>query len=340
MNKGIIYHLFSVLLIGITLSGCKKGSDAQSDAPVVATSRIPPGNNLLYTYSDSYYPGFANSYGIYTNSDTGGTQTPLIESKSIAFRYPNWSNNDKIYFLSKYQGETKEQIYSINFDGTNVQRISKDTLTRYSTLDFSHITERFLYNKNLGSGLTELCSNNLQMTDEKVLLSQSTIYTRGHDGLGSWSPDGKTVVYSNSERNSNGQYIMNLYLMNADGTGQRNLTANTNFDTTYSTPFISPDGSKIVYTSSRKRLFGSYYYGVTDVYTCNIDGSNEVRITNCAPQTEFWNNANWARDSKRVLLIYYGIRIPYTLYIFNTADNTRKLATATWIKLDADFKQF
>ena len=145
----------------------------------MATSKIPPENNLLYTYSDSYYPGFANNYGIYTTSDTGGTQAPLIESKSIAFRYPNWSNNDKIYFLSKYQGEARDQIYSINFDGTNVQRISKDTLTWYSTLDFSHITERFLYNKNTGSGLTQLCSNNLQMTDEKVLLSQSTIYTRG-----------------------------------------------------------------------------------------------------------------------------------------------------------------
>ena len=134
LNRRIIYYLFNVLFFGITLSNCDRGTD--TPIPDVATYRIPPGNNLVYTYSDSYYPGFANNYGIYTNSDTGGTQTPLIESKSIAFYYPNWSSNDKIYFLSKYQGETKKQIYSINFDGTNVQRISKDTLTEYTTLDF------------------------------------------------------------------------------------------------------------------------------------------------------------------------------------------------------------
>jgi Tol biopolymer transport system component len=130
--------------------------------------------------------------------------------------------------------------------------------------------------------------------------------------------------------------------MNADGTGQNKITSNANAQLTYSTPFISPDGNKIVYTSTRARLVNntSYISTLTDVYTCNIDGSNEARITNSVPQSDFWFNANWDKDSKRVLLIHHGIRIPYTLYIFNTADNTGKLATATWIKPGADIKQF
>jgi len=279
------------------------------------------------------------NYGIYTNSDTGGTQTALIKSDSIAFHYPNWSNSDKIYFLSKYQGETRQQIYSINFDGTNVQRISKDTLTGYSTLDFSIITERFLYTK--GGGLGQLYSNNVQMNDEKVLLSDPVINSWGLGRIASWSPNGKTVVYSNSERDINGQNILNLYLMNSDGTGKIKITTNTLPQVTYSTPFISPDGNKIVYTSTREREIGSSYNytsTLTDVYTCNIDGTNEQRITTSYPQSDFWYNANWARDSKRVLLIHWGIRMLYTLYIFNTADNSKKLGIGTGITIDANIK--
>ena len=333
MNPRIIYYLFNVLLIGITLLSCNK----ENDTPGESASKIPPGNNLLYTYSDNTsYAGFLSNspnYGIYTNSDTGGTQTPLIVSKSVAFYYPNWSNNDKIYFLSKYQGETKKQIYSINFDGTNVQRISKDTLTEYTTLDFSHINERFLYNKNTG-GLRQLCSNNVQMNDEKVLLSGAV--------TASWGPNGNNIIYGNFEQNNSGQYIMNLYLMNADGTGQNKITSNTVAQLTYSTPFISPDGNKIVYTSTRERLVNNtnYISSLTDAYTCNIDGSNEVRITNSVPQSDFWFNANWAKDSKRVLLFHYGIRIPYTLHIYNTDDHSVKFASSSWVMIDANIKQF
>ncbi|HET9280140.1 MAG TPA: DPP IV N-terminal domain-containing protein [Flavitalea sp.] len=283
---------------------------------------IPPGNNIVYTLEHGSYAGYIEKYGIYTCSDTGGNQAPLIESKTVAFLNPRWGPDEKIYFLSKYRGESRQQVYTINNNGTQVQRVSNDTLAIFADLDVSPLTQKLLYNKNKG-GITQLCSNNLQMTDEKVLLTTAA--------SASWSPDGSRVVYSQSG---------GLYIMNADGTGQTKITSNTLQLSISSTPFISPDGSKIVYTSARDRLvtnttLTSY---LTDVYTCNIDGSNEIRISNAVPQTDFWYNANWAADNERVLIFQYGFRIQHSMRIRNTRDNSEKSVLGFWTTMSADIK--
>jgi len=326
LNTRIVYYLLTVLLI--TFISCNKGSNP-ADQPSFG---VPAGNNVIYALGNGYYGGPADTYGIYTNnSDTGGTQTPLIESKKTAFYCPNWTNEDKVCFLSNYQGETKKQIYSINFDGTAVRRISNDTLSEYSTLDVSLVNGRLLYTRNTGGG-KQLCSNNIQMNDEKVLLSGAV--------SASWSPDGRSIVYSNSELNNNGEKIMNLFLMNADGTGIIKITSNILPQLTYSTPFISPGGNKILYTSYRERLVTNttLLSSLTDVYTCNINGSNEQRITNSYPQTESWYNANWSKDGKKMLLIYLYIRMPYSLVVRNTDNNSQIQATYSWGMMDADIK--
>ena len=170
------------------------------------------------------------------------------------------------------------------------------------------------------------------MNDEKVLLSGAV--------SASWSPDGRSIVYSNSELNNNGEKIMNLFLMNADGTGIIKITSNILPQLTYSTPFISPGGNKILYTSYRERLVTNttLLSSLTDVYTCNINGSNEQRITNSYPQTESWYNANWSKDGKKMLLIYLYIRMPYSLVVRNTDNNSQIQATYSWGMMDADIK--
>lgn len=318
------FYFFVLLIIHFFYSSCEKDNKDASPG-------IPAGNNVIYSLGHGSYGGPTEKYGIYTSSDTGGIQTPLIESQTVAFQNPHWGPNDKIYFLSKYQGESRPQVYSINFDGTQVQRISKDTLASFANLDVSPITQQLLYNKHKG-GVIQLCRNNLQMNDEKVLLTDTV--------SASWSPDGSRIVYSRHVANTAGQKIMNLYLMNADGTGQTKITNNTLQLVTYATPFISPNGRKIVYTSARDRLVTntSLTSYLADVYTCNIDGSNEIRITNSFPQSDFWYNANWAADNERILVVRFGIRIQYSLRVRSTLDNSEKSLSASWIMIDADIK--
>ena len=337
MTLRLFRYLFGILPISFALIGCEK---KPPDGTTPTASKIPAGNNLLYAHGFGYYGGSVDRYGIYTSSDTGSTETPLIESQTILFGYPNWGKGDKIYFLSCPLGGAGTQVYSIDFNGTNIQRLSKDTLAAYAALDFSPVNERFLYRKTKG-GVKQLCSNNIGMNDEKVLLSRHA--------SASWNPNGLNIVYSDSEPDSSGTNVMNIYLMNADGTGRTKITSNTGPSPTYFSPYISPDGKKIVYTSNRRREVTNHLFIIngtdtlwsylTDVYTCNIDGSHEQRITNSVPQSDFWYNANWAKDSKTVLVIHHGIRIMYDLRLRNTDDRSdRKSVSSSWLMIEAEMR--
>jgi TolB protein len=78
-----------------------------------------------------------------------------------------------------------------------------------------------------------------------------------------WSPDGTQIVFEakRDERN------WDIWVMNADGSAPRNLTANEPSDD--GNPAWSPDGERIAFSSNRGGDF--------DIYVMNADGSNAVR---------------------------------------------------------------
>ena len=59
-----------------------------------------------------------------------------------------------------------------------------------------------------------------------------------------WSPDGSTIAFTSNR----GGADYEVYVMNADGTGQKRLTKNAAFD---GSPAWSPDGTKIAFMSTR-----------------------------------------------------------------------------------------
>lgn len=102
---------------------------------------------------------------------------------------------------------------------------------------------------SLGNGVAEIIFD----TGEFHLLASSA-------GLPAVSPDGSKVAF-----------VLNreIFVMNADGTNQLQLTENTADDTE---PTWSPDGKKIAFATNRD---GNY-----EIYVMNADGSNPVNITN------------------------------------------------------------
>ena len=82
-----------------------------------------------------------------------------------------------------------------------------------------------------------------------------------------WSPDGRKIAFT-SERDGNSE----VYVMNANGSGQRNLTRDPAYD---ADPTWSPDGRKIAFVSNRD---GSY-----QVYDMNADGSGQRGLTQRSP---------------------------------------------------------
>jgi TolB protein len=77
--------------------------------------------------------------------------------------------------------------------------------------------------------------------------SGQTRLTRGNafqSAPPAWSPDGRRIAFA-SERDGNAE----IYVVNADGTGQRNLTRDPGYE---GDPAWSPDGRKIAFTSGSR----------------------------------------------------------------------------------------
>jgi Tol biopolymer transport system component len=84
-----------------------------------------------------------------------------------------------------------------------------------------------------------------------------------------------------------------IYVMNADGSGQTRLTFNAAADTE---PAWSPDGSKIAFVSTRDSAVGS-----SDIYVMNADGSGQTRLTfGGLAGTGLGGNPAWSPDGTRI----------------------------------------
>jgi Tol biopolymer transport system component len=120
----------------------------------------------------------------------------------------------------------------------------------------------------------------------------------GPNAYPAWSADGRRIAFM-STRNGNAE----VYVMNADGTGQRRLTNNSEFD---SLPAWSPDGTKIVFQSQRD--------GDNELYTMNADGTEQTRITN----RPGWDaEPAWSPDGRRIAFARSTIGFPIDLFTMN-----------------------
>lgn len=107
---------------------------------------------------------------------------------------------------------------------------------------------------------------------------------RGYDAEGSYSPDGRWIVFTSTRHAYAGElsederkqleldpsYFAEIYIMRADGTDPRRLTRSAGYD---GGPFFSPDGKRIVW-----RRFDEQGL-IADLWTMAPDGSDARRIT-------------------------------------------------------------
>ena len=89
-----------------------------------------------------------------------------------------------------------------------------------------------------------------------------------------WSPDGKRIAFKSDRDghvNVHGWPNHDIYVMDADGSNQQNLTNNPADDWD---PSWSPDGKRIAFTSRRDGPFN------IEVYVMDADGGNLQNLTN------------------------------------------------------------
>lgn len=109
-------------------------------------------------------------------------------------------------------------------------------------------------------------------------------HEKGYDAEGSYSPDGQWIAFASDRAGyteklsaedaklfaQDPSYMMDIYIMRADGSGVKRLTTTKGYD---GGPFFSADGKKITW-----RRFAPN--GQTaEIYTMNTDGSDQKQIT-------------------------------------------------------------
>ena len=108
--------------------------------------------------------------------------------------------------------------------------------------------------------------------------------TNGYDAEGSYSPDGKQIIFT-SFRDGNAE----IYITDADGKNARRITNKAGYD---GGPFFSPDGKKIIYRSDRKDN------DLLQVYINNLEGTAERQLTS----NEFVNwGPSFFPDSRHII---------------------------------------
>jgi Tol biopolymer transport system component len=110
-----------------------------------------------------------------------------------------------------------------------------------------------------------------------VRLTTNTAY----DQFPVWSPDGSKIAFQ-----SFGSGLWEIFVMNADGTGQTQMS-NGGY------PTWSPDGTKIAFDSDRDHPRG-------EIYIMNADGSNVVRLTSNSAQ-DF--GPAWSPDGSKIAFV-------------------------------------
>lgn len=176
----------------------------------------------------------------------------------------------KIIFASSHLDPQAKEKYAIEYKQR--EKDKKDGIRRRYSWDFEKEMDIFEANPD-GTGLKRL-------TDSP-----------GYDAEGSYSPDGKQIVFASQRDGDFSPAHCQLWIMDADGKNARQLTKAPNCYN--GGPFFSPDGKRVIFRSDRHEK------DKLELYVIDIDGKNERQLTT-KPSWVCWG-PYWYKDGKHIV---------------------------------------
>lgn len=313
--------LLSVAMVVVALSGCgggqgaASGASSSSSSPSGCVNSVISGSVLAFDSNGATDCSDAlGASNIWVAAANGSGIKPLTSSETGSFD-PAWSpDGSKIAFDSEddldgvSNANLTSNVWIMNADGTGVQPLTKLTLNQgnamlgsYSPVwspDSSKIA--FLSLGALdGSNAPDnpgpsFAINLWVMNADGSAAKPLTRLTVMGAGCGDpvWSPDGSRIAYDAVRALDGSNSIpvaRNVWVINADGSGDTPLTKYTLAGS--GQPAWSPDGSKILFSSSGVLDGSDHSIFADNVWVMNADGSG------AQPLTKYANTATAFPDS-------------------------------------------
>jgi len=174
-------------------------------------------------------------------------------------------------------------VFVVNVDGTGVLNLTNDHLARDIHPAWSADGEKIAFASDRAAGNFDIYVMN---KDASGLIRITT--HPGFDVEPAWSPDGSRLAFE-SERDGS----IEIFLVNADGSGLTQLTDDTGGLTDASIPTWSPDGSRLAFIGFSRITTQD------NVYSIAVDGTGLLQLTGPAPtctQTGRPSWTDWAPD--------------------------------------------
>lgn len=210
------------------------------------------------------------NWEIYTMDHTGGNSKNITNSTGDDFG-PAWSHDGKFIAFESHRDGNSE-LYRMRFNGRAQTRLTMDPLVDGQP-SFGPGDNEIVFVKTFKNGNQEIFA----ITKWGYNLRNLT-NSPANEGAPTVSPGGGHIAYSSNEF-STGDVMVAQY----DGTALSNavdLTSNSSQD---GRPSYSVDGTMIAFDSNRDDNNG-------DIFTMNVDGSNQLNITNTGA---FEFSPNW-----------------------------------------------
>ena len=257
------------------------------------------------------------------DDDIGDTCDPDDDNDGVSDEDDNCpltANQYRYAFSTAVFTPANPEIYTLNLDGSNRTRLTSSSAVDASP-SFNRTGTQIVWESNRSNSRYEIYKMNVNGSGTTRLTNIA-----GTNQLPTFSPDGLKIAFDSS-RTGRG----NIFIMDADGSNQTQLTfltASSNFATNAS---FNQDGTRIAFESQRGDLNANNW----DIYSINADGSNETRLTTATGRDR---KPSYSLDGSKIVFLSNRDNEQGEIYIMNAdGSNQTRLTTDTISQTEPTF---